>query len=166
MGGKYEPGNVIAVEITACNTTTANHVMWHYANWQLHGKEEDKLAYRGLAGFYRKEEIIAQINRLNGENARDNRTGFHARSAEQMTANGKKGGTRAAVTNMKNKTAIFGRSPEKMSEDGKKSGPKGAKTQHSQRYKCLVTGYISTPCGLSHYQKARGIDTKLRVKIN
>jgi hypothetical protein len=66
MGGKYEPGNVIAVEITACNTTTANHVMWHYANWLLHGKWEDQIAYKGLAGFYNKEEIIAKCNKLNG----------------------------------------------------------------------------------------------------
>jgi dissimilatory sulfite reductase (desulfoviridin) alpha/beta subunit len=66
MGGKYEPGNVIAVEITACNTTTANHVMWHYANWLLHGKWEDQIAYKGLAGFYNKEEIIAKRNKLNG----------------------------------------------------------------------------------------------------
>jgi len=41
----------------------------------------------------------------------------------------------------------------------------GAKAQHSLRYMCLVTGYISTPCGLSHYQRARGIDTSLRVKV-
>lgn len=48
---------------------------------------------------------------------------------------------------------------------GAKGGLKGAKVQHSQRWKCTVTGYISTPCGLSHHQKRRGIDTSNRVKI-
>jgi hypothetical protein len=41
----------------------------------------------------------------------------------------------------------------------------GAAAQHSQRWMCLVTGYISTACGLSHYQKARGIDKSQRVKL-
>lgn len=48
----------------------------------------------------------------------------------------------------------------------KKVRSSAAKAQHSLRYKCLVTGYISTPCGLTHYQRARDIDTSLRVKVN
>jgi hypothetical protein len=36
---------------------------------------------------------------------------------------------------------------------------------NSQRWKCLVTGHISTPAGLSAWQKARGIDTSLRERI-
>ena len=42
---------------------------------------------------------------------------------------------------------------------------RGANAQHSQRWMCLETKKISTPCGLTHWQKARGIDTKLRVKL-
>jgi len=41
----------------------------------------------------------------------------------------------------------------------------GAAAQHSQKWVCLETGYISTACGLSHYQKARGIDKSQRVKL-
>ena len=104
---------------------------------------------------------------------------FKQLKSQFASRQGKKGGRKAAVINQANGTSIF--APGMQSAGGKKAAvtnkangtgfydPKiqsaGAKTQHSQRYKCLVTGYISTPCGLSNYQKKRGIDTKLRVKI-
>jgi hypothetical protein len=40
-----------------------------------------------------------------------------------------------------------------------------AKAVNNQKWQCLVTGYVSNPGGLSTYQKARGIDTNLRVKL-
>jgi hypothetical protein len=64
MGGKYVEGNVISVEVTSCDGQTANHVMWHYANWQLWGKVEDLLAWRGLAGFYGKEDVSKEKQKL------------------------------------------------------------------------------------------------------
>lgn len=67
MGGKYTENNVISVEVTLCNKQTANHVMWHYANWQLWGKEEDLLAWKGLSGYYSKEECIQQRLILGGK---------------------------------------------------------------------------------------------------
>lgn len=67
MGGEYVKGNVISVEVTDCDKQTANHVMWHYANWQLWGKEEDLLAWRGLAGFYAKEDMIREKLILGGK---------------------------------------------------------------------------------------------------
>jgi len=39
------------------------------------------------------------------------------------------------------------------------------KISSGQKWKCLETGHISTPMGLSNYQRARGIDTALRVKV-
>ena len=36
---------------------------------------------------------------------------------------------------------------------------------NSQKWKCLVTGTVSTAGPLSRFQKARGIDTSLRVKV-
>lgn len=48
----------------------------------------------------------------------------------------------------------------------KEAQTKGAKTQHAQRWRCLVTNYISSPCGLSRYQGVRGIDTSLRVRVD
>jgi hypothetical protein len=40
-----------------------------------------------------------------------------------------------------------------------------ATKQHAQRWRCLVTGYVTTPAPLSRYQKARGIDTSLRERV-
>ena len=67
MGGEYVKENVILVEVTECDKQTANHVMWHYANWQLWGKEEDLLAWKGLSGYYSKEDIIQRKLALGGK---------------------------------------------------------------------------------------------------
>lgn len=50
-------------------------------------------------------------------------------------------------------------------ETFKQSSSRGAKTQHAIRVRCLITGYISTPCGLSHYQRHRGIDPINRERV-
>jgi hypothetical protein len=51
-------------------------------------------------------------------------------------------------------------------EDKAKGGRTGSQTQHSQKWRCTITGHVSSPCGLSSYQRARGIDTKNRIKIS
>ena len=60
--------------------------------------------------------------------------------------------------------------PGMQSAAGKIGGKIGGKISsaitNAQQYQCLVTGHISTPGPLSHYQRARGIDTKLRVKLS
>jgi len=57
--------------------------------------------------------------------------------------------------------AIFSLSKPELSENGKL----GAKNTNSQKWKCTITGYISTSAGLSNYQKSRKIDTINRIKI-
>ena len=37
---------------------------------------------------------------------------------------------------------------------------------NSQKWKCIITGHISTSGPLTSYQKARNIDTKLRIQIH
>lgn len=87
--------------------------------------------------------------------------------------------------------AIFGLTSEQLSEQGKRGGKLGGKTQglrnvenghldrikttetcakggqvtSSLRFMCTVTGHISTPGGLSNYQKKRGIDRSSRIQI-
>ena len=56
---------------------------------------------------------------------------------------------------------IFELSPEQRREIGRKSG----KYVCSQKWKCLETGFITNPGNLTKYQKARGIDTSQRVRI-
>ena len=40
-----------------------------------------------------------------------------------------------------------------------------AKELNSQRWMCTVTGFVTSPGSLSHYQKARGIETINRVRV-
>ena len=42
---------------------------------------------------------------------------------------------------------------------------KGGETVNKQKHMCLVTGHISTPAGLSNYQRHRGIDLSRRVQL-
>jgi len=53
------------------------------------------------------------------------------------------------------------RDPEEHSEWGKRFALK----TNTTFYRCLVTGFISTAGPLSRFQRKRGIDTKLRVKV-
>ena len=41
-----------------------------------------------------------------------------------------------------------------------------AKELNSQRWMCTVTGFITSPGSLTHYQRARGIDTINRKKVS
>ena len=82
--------------------------------------------------------------RESGVQSRDNKTGFHAPGVASL------GGS----TTVKRHPDHF-----------HKAGKKGAEVQHSQIWRCLVTGYETTPAPLSRYQKARGIDTSLRERV-
>ena len=84
-----------------------------------------------------------KAGKINGSNHAKNKTGVCGRSAEQMTADGKKGGEKG----------------------GKISGKISSKITNAQQWQCLITGHISNPGGLSTYQKARGIDTSLRERV-
>jgi len=45
------------------------------------------------------------------------------------------------------------------------NGTKGSSVVNKQRWECLVTGHISNSGGLTSWQKARGIDTSLRRRL-
>ena len=76
---------------------------------------------------------------------------------------GKKGGKKTAEL----KLGVH--APGMASKGGKIGGLKGGKigstTTNAQRWRCLVTGFISSSGPLSHYQKKRGIDTSLRERV-
>jgi hypothetical protein len=60
LGGSDEPQNLVEV-------SPIQHAMFHYCNWRLWGNEEDKIAWRALAGYSKKEEIIEQVISLAGK---------------------------------------------------------------------------------------------------
>jgi len=51
-------------------------------------------------------------------------------------------------------------------EGNKLGGAKSAKIINSRKWMCLETGYITTSGPLTHYQRARGIDTSKRKPIS
>jgi hypothetical protein len=108
-----------------------------------------------------------------GESNARNKTGFCGRTLEEMSAQGRKLGEMYGAVNgrrnAENKTGFCGRTPEKMTEDSLKQ-PREVRVQNgkkstSQRWQCLETGHISNAGSLSNYQRARGIDTSRRIKI-
>jgi hypothetical protein len=107
-----------------------------------------------------KSQFNSRIGKIGGRKIVELKLGVHSRSAEQMTADGRKG----AITNMNNKAGLFGQSAEQRVANAKKGGKIGSKKTNAQRWQCLVTGHISAPGGLARYQKARNIDTSLRTR--
>jgi hypothetical protein len=95
------------------------------------------------------------------ETMRSNGTGLF--DTEVKRKGGKKIGQRHKETGH---IQALGRAQGKRNvENGTLNPSKGAAAQHSWLWKCLETGYISTACGLSHYQRSRGISVSKRVKI-
>lgn len=147
-----------------------------YASWSMNNQKRNKDNLYKNSILYEKSRI-RYINsyKESGFYSRNGKKGIETHKKlgigyvgmtfEKRSRNGKKGGK----TNKENKTGIFSMTTEDLSTAGKKGGKiggiKGAKKQHKQKWKCLVTGFVSTPCGLSSYQKARGIDKSMRVRV-
>ena len=102
-----------------------------------------------------KSQFSSRQGKKAGKKIVELKLGIHGRSAEQMSAHGKISGKIGAAINKANGTGLY--DPKVKSAGGKATG--------AQKWQCIITGHISTPGGLSNYQKKRGIDTKLRVKI-
>lgn len=60
------------------------------------------------------------------------------------------------------KKSYLSKSLEQRSEMARKGGIKSS----SQKFQCTVTGFINNAGGLSRYQKAKGIDTSNRVRLD
>jgi hypothetical protein len=109
-GGSDDENNLIEVSLT-------QHTMWHFANWCLWGRLEDRLAYKGLGGqvqgeeLSRKKRLLGQIAggktstpakaaaaRRNAVKARKRqqelRVGFEFDSKEVQAERGRKGGAK------------------------------------------------------------------------
>jgi len=155
----------------------------------LKAVESNRVLRRGIYSLT-KEQMVENGKKLHQEGK-----GIFSLSKEEKIEAGKKGGTVGGNSNKINKTGFCGRSKEKMIEDGRKGGKisgkisgkltyqnrigihglspeqtkqnasKGGKIVSSQRWKCLETGFISTAGALGNYQKARGIDTSQRVRV-
>lgn len=100
-----------------------------------------------------KSGHIQDLGKRYGKFFYENKLGMFALCEKERKENSKKGGKIGGNKSYQEKTGIHSFSKEKRSQIG------------SQKWKCLVTGYISNAPGLATYQKKRNIDTSLRVKI-
>jgi hypothetical protein len=159
MGGPDTLENLVEVTVT-------QHAMFHFCNYQLWGNEEDRIAWRALSRQITFDEAALEAMSLGGKKGgskhKENKTGIFSLSPEERSKNSRNAGKIGGNKNKENKTGICGRSPEKMRENGKKGG----KVASAQKWQCAETGYVSNAAGLTRYQKARGIDTSKRIKVD
>ncbi len=105
----------------------------------------------GIFSLTPEEKIDAA--KKGGQKSYEKRAGVHAMSFDEKSAAGKK----AAKTNMENGTGIFSLTLEQKREAVAKT--------NSQKWKCTVTGFVSTPGPLTIYQRKREIDPSKRIQV-
>ncbi len=129
--------------------------------FKLSKEERLKVARKvGHSSFINKKgvfsvdpEIRKNLSKIQGEKLRDDELGLFSMTKEEKHLLGIKNGER----NKRLKLGICGLTKEERSKNVKKT--------NQQKWKCIVTGYISNSGGLSRYQKKKGIDTKNRIRI-
>jgi hypothetical protein len=194
-GGEYTEGNVISVEVIQCDTNTASHAMWHYANWRLWGKHEDKVAWKALSGFWGQEEIIQETLRAGGMYAGKLPCWTDGDKEVRALESPGEGWHRGRSNQVKEKVSESrqgyrdtdeAKNNKSKASKGKKKSPshrsnlkrhlqrpevqerrkEGLAKANSQKWQCTVTGKVSTAGPLTLYQKSLGIDVNKRVKVN
>ena len=142
-------GGVISLEISKINGKITKELNMGIFSRTEEQKKEDR-SKGGKNGGKR-----------GGKKVKGLEVGIFNRTEEQKTLDSRKGALILKELNL----GINALTYEQLSENGKKGGKIAAKKLNSQKWKCKVTGYISTPAGLSHYQKVRDIDTSLRERF-
>ena len=113
--------------------------------------EKEQLSKNGKKGSKRAKELGVGIFGLTPEQRSEN-------SKKAGKIGGKKGAKRVKELGV----GIFALNTEQLSKNGKK----GCKKTNSQKWLCLETGFITNPGNLTHYQRAKGIDTSKRIRIS
>ena len=103
--------------------------------------DEEREKYGKIGGMIRKEQGMPEGVKITPETAK---------------IYGKRGGKSTMEKRRKDGTLY-----DLVSNAGKIGG----KVTSSQRWRCLVTGHISNAASLARYQKARGIDTTQRERV-
>lgn len=129
-------------------------------NGKIGGSIGGKMQYENKIGIHGlSHEEMSRRSREIGLRHKENRTGYCGLTFDERSKYGKVGGKKAVETNKKNKTSFW--DSKVQSELGKKGG----KISGNQRWKCIETGFITNAGNLSKYQRARGIDTTKRIRI-
>ena len=126
----------------------------------VHGDNFTKWARMGghLGGHHRNPNG----GKVSGPLTRDNKQGiFDPQNKEKLREASRKNGAKRVQQMKQEGYPGLGRSFEAASAAGKK----GQEKTNSQKWKCLVTGHISTSGPLTSFQRKRDIDTSLRERL-
>jgi hypothetical protein len=98
---------------------------------------------------------------VTGAKAQKEKIGFFGLSEEELTKARKKAGKKAVDTGQ----ILTIATPESRRKGGETSGKKNSHYINKVKWRCTVCGEISTAAGLSHIQRARGIDKSNRERV-
>jgi hypothetical protein len=131
-------------------------------NDSLHLKDDSGKSQHNVKLHSKKNEEGKSLKAVKMAEASHSDRDEKGRSIRMLELNSEKNKEGKSVVAVKGSDA----SNALKTEGGKSvNATKGAKEQHKLKYRCLKTGFVSTPCGLSSYQRSRNIDTSLREKI-
>lgn len=123
------------------------------------GAKGGKKSYEfGLGIHGRTKEKMFEDSKKAGKRAKELGVGIHGWSKEQFSENNKKSGKKSYELGV----GVHSLTKEELSEAGKKGG----KIASLQRWVCLETGFIANAGNLAKYQRARGIDTSKRKRLD
>ena len=130
------------------------------------GKIAGQKTYEMKVGVHNRTEEQRKIDAkkgglVGGKIAYEMKVGVHNRTEEQRKIDAKKGGLVGGKLVRELGVGIRGRTKEQKIEDGRK----GIKITNSQKWECLETGFITNPGNLTQYQRARGVYTSKRKRI-
>jgi hypothetical protein len=125
-------------------------------------KAAQKNKENGTAIFGMTSKERSEAGKKGGKTTFERGVGVYSLSKEQLSKNGKKNGPKGGKACYEKGVGAHGRSKEKIIEDSKKGG----KVASSQKWQCTETKYVSNSGGLTCYQKARGIDTSKRIRVD
>jgi hypothetical protein len=160
--GRKDLGTGILRNMTNGGQGVSGRVVSDYFKQRIKELHSDGHYKEKCKSFFSKEGQ-SNAGKIGGKTTKENKLGIFSPDYDRTPAaieGGKKGGSTCKTK----KLGLFSISPERRSEISRR----GIAIVRGQKWRCKVTGYISNPCGLSNYQKARGIDYKdktLRERI-
>ena len=126
------------------------------------GKNQGKKNFENGIGIWSydkdtKLKVCSSGGKISGNLLLKNKKGLFGMSESDKKKCQIAGGKKQGSVNKKLKMGICGLTKEQRSENSKR--------QNSTRWKCLVTGHISTYNALSRFQNNRGIDKSMRTLV-
>ena len=130
-----------------------------------HKWDEERRKYqKEKQAYFFTKDSQSKAGKKGGSITKNNKLGIFADDYNR-TPNAKKAGKIGGKRSLELNAGFHSLTSEEKANNSRK----GAEAVRSQLWRCKVTGYISNPCGLSNYQKGKGInyrDKSLRERVD